>query len=635
MIIIFLDTPDGYVQISGFTDDAPEKVTNSLKVGDRLIAVDSTLGKMWPVSTVEGVVSSVTTRLPGQPVQIRFERVLDENATNGVVGVGGVGGVGVDLVEGMASTTSSDVSVNGDVERDTSSLKASLLKEYSRFENYGTTSSVASVSSSTTASDSKIGGDLLSRCRGILRRYISVHDATSEKSVGVPALVADRVLESLHESSATVDAVTLSLLMNAYIISNQPKNALHVFETIVGYKADGSITSSFSSPSLVDQLEDSVDVKDGNGIVASASALNLVTATDLIRAHSKLGDSMSVRNVLNAIEERKWGQSFMADTKCYNIAIAAMVDSNNLEAAEELYQRMADANKSIKAADCPKKNIVTYNTMMAAYARTGRRQDAFEEFKLMRQSGIKPDKYSVTSLIKAAVQEKDFEAATNLLDDMRNAGIKADVVAYNTVIQALCARSSWFEAKELVAEMEKAGINPDGKTYGLLMNGLLRLNKPGPCLTLFESACSDQRTAGLMENVQLYTTAITAAATLGDYERAFELVSRMNFAGVKPNIKSLTSLMGACISAGKYDTAMDVYQKIPKPDGYVHSLAVRAFCGLDDLDGALESIEIHSQGPKPLSGKQMMKSYNVILNTALEKKDYEIAKKTMVSIIYV
>ena len=119
----------------------------------------------------------------------------------------------------------------------------------------------------------------------------------------------------------------------------------------------------------------------------------------------------------------------------------------------------------------------------------------------MRQSGIKQDKYSVTSLIKAAVEEKDFEAARNLLDDMRNAGIKADVVAYNTVIQALCARSSWFEPKELVAGMEKAAVNPDGKTYGLLMNGLLRLNKPGPCLTLFESACSDQRTAGLMENV--------------------------------------------------------------------------------------------------------------------------------------
>jgi len=46
-----------------------------------------------------------------------------------------------------------------------------------------------------------------------------------------------------------------------------------------------------------------------------------------------------------------------------------------------------------------------------------------------------------------------------------------------------------------------------------------------------------------MENVKLYTTAITAAASLGDSDRAFELVSRMNFAGVKPNMKTLTALM--------------------------------------------------------------------------------------------
>jgi hypothetical protein len=57
-----LDTPEGYVQISGFTDDASPTVSNRLKVGDRIIAVDSSFGgTMWPVSNVEGIVSSVTT----------------------------------------------------------------------------------------------------------------------------------------------------------------------------------------------------------------------------------------------------------------------------------------------------------------------------------------------------------------------------------------------------------------------------------------------------------------------------------------------------------------------------------------------------------------------------------------------
>eukprot|EP01083_Nonionella_stella_P318318 1162847_1 len=132
--------------------------------------------------------------------------------------------------------------------------------------------------------------------------------------------------------------------------------------------------------------------------------------------------------------------------------------------------------------------------------------------------------------------------------------------------------------------MEARGISPDAKTYGLLMNGLLKLNKPGPCLTLFESVCADQTTAALMENVQLYTTAITAAATLGDHERALELVSRMTFAGVKPNMKTLTSLMGACLSAENYKYALEVYGKINNPDGYAVMLGIRGHAKIGDFD---------------------------------------------------
>jgi hypothetical protein len=50
-------------------------VQYAVKVGDRVLAVDSSLGgRMWPVSTVEGVISAVTSRLPGQQITFQFER---------------------------------------------------------------------------------------------------------------------------------------------------------------------------------------------------------------------------------------------------------------------------------------------------------------------------------------------------------------------------------------------------------------------------------------------------------------------------------------------------------------------------------------------------------------------------------
>jgi pentatricopeptide repeat protein len=157
------------------------------------------------------------------------------------------------------------------------------------------------------------------------------------------------------------------------------------------------------------------------------------------------------------------------------------------------------------------------------------------------------------------------------------------------------------------------------------MNGLLKLNKPGPCLTLFESACADQGSAALMENVQLYTTAITAAATLGDHERALELVSRMTFAGVKPNIKTLTSLMGACLSGENYNYALEVYKKIDKPDGLAMMFGVRAQSEMRDFDSAINIVD----GNKEMSGKQVMSSYNYIITCALKEKNYDAAQNAM------
>eukprot|EP00557_Chaetoceros_sp_GSL56_P012533 CAMPEP_0176482110 /NCGR_PEP_ID=MMETSP0200_2-20121128/3198_1 /TAXON_ID=947934 /ORGANISM="Chaetoceros sp., Strain GSL56" /LENGTH=1118 /DNA_ID=CAMNT_0017878399 /DNA_START=2367 /DNA_END=5720 /DNA_ORIENTATION=+ len=589
------DTQDGYVRISGFTDDAPDRVINKLKVGDRIIAVDSSLGnKMWPVSNVEGVVSAVTTRLPGQPVQIRFERLVEQGADLNKI----------------------------------QSLSSNERKNVDRMARYELTNGLVSSSSAAAAASSSASKlttevnaenqnvELLSRCRSVLKRYIDVHDKKVERSIEVLALVADRVLESLAESSSSLDANTLSLIMNAYILSDKPSKALRAFEAATGLKADGS--PGVPETKAVGRMSDK------DGIVPSLVGVNMCTATDVIRAHAHLSDGFGARRVLAAMEgtsltiggiqSHPWGVNLKADTKCYNVVLSAIANSNDIEAAQDLFEKMP-----------AKKDLVSFNTMIGAYARAGMRQEAYAQFKMMKNSGVKPDKVTITALIKAVLTDDDFDSARQLLKDMKKAGIGADVVTYNTVIQALCAKSKWFEAKELVAEMETNGISPNSKTYGLLMNGLLKLNKPGPCLTLFESACADQRTAGLMENAHLYTTAITAAASLGDSERAFELLSRMNFSGVKPNLKTLTALMGACISDDKHSYALDVYKKINSPDGYAQTLAIRAHCGLGEFGVALGMI----QNNELLSGNQIMRSYNYIIGSALNKRDFSSALRAL------
>ena len=83
---------------------------------------------------------------------------------------------------------------------------------------------------------------------------------------------------------------------------------------------------------------------------------------------------------------------------------------------------------------------------------------------------MKPDKYTYTSLVKAVVHNGNVQ---ELLYDMEEEDCQADVMTYNTVIKVLCEERKFDIAQKMVNQMEAAGVSPDSMTYGLLMSGML------------------------------------------------------------------------------------------------------------------------------------------------------------------
>ena len=579
--------------MTGFTANAQKLARYAINVGDRILAVDSSMGdRMWPVSTVEGVISACTSRLPGQPIRMRFARPYADY-------------------------------VDSDEMKKIAPIRAS--------------SATPAVGSEAVAVETTVDKELLSRCRDVLKRYSEEQQKGRGKftdKYAVPGLVADKVLDAVASASSSLDALTLSMVMNAYLSCRQPDAAIRAFEAAVGLKADGS-----SATDIV-----TFKGKEKGVLVPNKFAMNLVTGSTLMRAHALKGDTASVQRVLAALEGRsgirvggivsmEWPNtglygSVIPDTQCYNIALSAATKAGEegLDAALALFDSMSEPNRARRK---PAKNLVSYNTIIGALAKAGRSEDAFAMFDRMKRSGVRPDKYTYTSLIKACVHEGDIQ---ELLFDMKEKGVQPDVVMYNAMIRSLCEKYRWFEAKKLITEMESRGLQPDSMTYGLLMSGLLKANKPSTCLTLFESACSDQRTASLTENVHLYTTAIAASSAMGNHERALDLVSRMNIAGVKPNLKTLTALMSACLSSGKADLAADIYNRIDSPDGYAMLTGLRSMCANGDLASASELLAkqiVTKNGA--MSGRQIMESFDTLIRSCLEMGDYSIAKQTFVS----
>ena len=597
----------------GFTANAPNLVRSACLIGDRVIAVDSSLGgKMWPVSTVEGVISACTGRLPGQQVTLRFER---PEANIGDTAV---------MEKSMAAAAEARALSRKQVE------------------------SVEALAGATA--DEKV---LLKRCRAILQRYaLEEQDAGNVKPMqrtskfvdkfAVRALVADKVMEALAKESVSLDAVTLSMTMDAYLSCGKPDDAISAFEAAVGLNGNGSTV-----------LPEALEGNDKeNGIKPSAGALNAYTISSLLKAHAQKVDLKSVRRVVAAMEGRAgkkisgleaavWPGTgdagvIVPDVTCYNMAISAAAKArtaDGLQLVMQLFNSMSDPSLIMKAdttSGRPEKNDVTYNSVISALTLAGKFEDAFTVFTNMKRVGLRPDKFTYTSLLKACVHEGDLQ---ELLYDMKEQGVDDDVVLYNTMIRSLCDEGKMAEARTVVTQMESKGVTANSKTYGILMKGLLNAGKPGACLALFESASQNEQTSQLAENVYMYTTAITAAATLGDHERALDLVSRMNAIGVKPNMKTLTSLIGACLSSERPDLGAEVYKRIESPDGYAMSQGLKAFCMSGDLVSAAKILSDQKRGSRTLSGKQLMEGYESIITTALKGEDYDTARSMFTELL--
>jgi pentatricopeptide repeat protein len=651
------ETPDGYVVVTGIHPTAASNLVRyAVAVGDRIVAVDSSFGDtLWPVSTVEGVISAVTTRLPGQSVTFRFER--PKNVSGALV-------AGSSMDDAMQPSYATKASSSVDLAFPETKSKTATSEDVK----------AQKIESSLTQKE------LIQRCREVLRRYfgkqqedfsaarsaytnsaVAVENGRASSAVNqLNVLVADKVVDALASASIMIDSITLSMIMNAYLQCQKPLSAIRIFEAATGFSGDGSTNPAIGASSIVG--------KNGGRVAPSESSLNLYTGTMLLQAHAALGDHRSVARVLAALEGRSgivdkdsirsrkgieflesapwpWTGAYgsiQPDTVCYNIAIAAAEKIGGYEAlnmALELFDRMIDPlttgkgkSKLVASKDTgrPLRNEITYNTMMSVLCNEGQNDRAFQLLAQMQNVGLRPDKYTYTVLIKACDKEDDVQ---ELLYAMRERGIQSDVVTYNTIIKLLCSKRLLTQATKIVTEMESRGIAPDSRTYGTLMSGLLDAGKANSCLALFESACANSRAGSLTENVHLYTTAISAASVLGNHERALDLVTRMTACGVKPTLQTLTAVMGACLAAGKPKLAAQLYQRIESPDGYAMYQGIQAFCESGDLVQAAETLATQRRGSRLLSGQQMMQSYQRLLGSAIELRDYAMAQRAFLDLL--
>ncbi|KAK4426331.1 Pentatricopeptide repeat-containing protein, chloroplastic [Sesamum alatum] len=261
------------------------------------------------------------------------------------------------------------------------------------------------------------------------------------------------------------------------------------------------------------------------------------------------------------------------------------------------------------------RTLVSWNSMMAGYAKMGWWKEAFLLFSSMRERGVEPD-------------EKALDVFLNMPEK--------NVVSWNTVMNVLALHGYGHRAIELFQEMEAGGIRPDAVTFSALLSacchcGLVEIGR------YFFSKMGHMYK--IPYDVEHYACMIDILGRGGLLKEALELVGKME---MKPDIVIWGTLLGACRTHRNVSIAKLVLKQLLELEPYAGGLYVlmsNIFCEAEQWDemkkmrklmkdhgvrksDAVSSIEVSGRISDFMVDDNRHESSNLVYTTLNQMKDH-------------
>ncbi|CAN0903159.1 Pentatricopeptide repeat-containing protein At3g49170, chloroplastic [Linum grandiflorum] len=299
-----------------------------------------------------------------------------------------------------------------------------------------------------------------------------------------------------------------------------------------------------------------------------------------------------------------------------------------------------------------KRDVVSWSAMISCYANNGMELEAIGVFVHMLQSGVYPNGYCYTAVIRACSKEETFGIAESrkVFSRMQD----HNVMSWTAIITGYVQQNGGddMEAIELFIEMMQ-DTEIDAFTFASLLSGAssigamtkgeqihARILKSSfePSLHVSNALIAMYSTCGNIEaayqvfkdmeaqrNVISWTSMVTGFAKHGLATRALETFGDMLEAGVKPNDVTYIAVLSACSHAGLVSEGCQHFESMKSKHGIVprmehYACIVDLFGRAGRLTEAMYFIDAMPFKPNPLVLRTFLGACQVHGNTNLGKR---------------
>jgi pentatricopeptide repeat protein len=314
---------------------------------------------------------------------------------------------------------------------------------------------------------------------------------------------------NITRNSSILHPLPWNLLIYSYVRNGLFGEALSAYKEMVdrGVRPD-----NFTYPSVLKACGEKLDLDFGreihNSINYSSSGWNLFVHNALVSMYGKFGE---------------------------------------LDVARSLFDKMLE------------KDVVSWNTMISAYASIGMWEEAFELFETMRMTGIEVNIITWNTIAGGCLRMGNFKGALDLLSHMRTCGIHLDYVAMIIGLGAC----SHIGVIKLGKEIHGSAIRSCCDGFHNVKNVLI---------TMY-SRCKDLRHAyilfRLLENKSIITwnSMLSGYSHMDQSDEASFLFREMLLSGIEPNYVTIASILPLCARVANLQYGKEFHCYITKREG--------------------------------------------------------------------
>ncbi|OVA00349.1 Pentatricopeptide repeat [Macleaya cordata] len=215
---------------------------------------------------------------------------------------------------------------------------------------------------------------------------------------------------------------------------------------------------------------------------------------------------------------------------------------------------LEDAARVFK--ECPSGDVVSFTSMITAYAQSGQAEEALKLFLEMQDLGLKPDPFLCSSLLNACANLSAYEQGKQIHVHVLKSGFTLDVFAGNALVNMYAKCGSIDDADRAFHKIPKRGI----VSWSAMIGGLAQHGNGKEALKLFDQMLIE----GVLPNHITLVSVLCAcnhAGLVTEAQKYFESMTVLF--GIEPTQEHYACMIDILGRSGKLDEAEELMSKMP------------------------------------------------------------------------